>query len=387
MDFNILVPQKISNKYQNHQLFIDNFFFANLEEILKKYDNYLIITDKIIYRKFNNYLSFAFNNIHIFAEEVSAKIEYSEHLVNIAENYDFLVAIGSGTINDIVKYASFKMAKNYILFATAPSMNGYLSDSASLLVNDHKKSFKAKLPLHAYFDLEIIANAPKRLIQAGLGDSLCSHICRADMILAHFVTNKYYDENLFALNYEIEDQLFSNIAKLLTSNKIAIFLLLKLLINSGYAMTIYGDSSPASQSEHMIAHLYEKLIINNNKKFYHGEIIAVTSYYCTALWDNFLNKNIAPNIHKYLPTKNFSHAIIDKSINVATAEINLKNNFQNIKDRVRLRYKNLQELKNIFTAAEIYFTPEEFGLDIDIFALAKKNAFLTRERFTILDIN
>src|SRR5437868_2807796 len=53
---------------------------------------------------------------------------------------DALIAIGSGTINDLCKFASAKDNKPYAVFATAPSMNGYTSVNAAITVNGHKKS-------------------------------------------------------------------------------------------------------------------------------------------------------------------------------------------------------------------------------------------------------
>ncbi len=43
-----------------------------------------------------------------------------------------LVAVGSGTINDLCKYASALDGKPYAVFGTAPSMNGYTSANASI---------------------------------------------------------------------------------------------------------------------------------------------------------------------------------------------------------------------------------------------------------------
>lgn len=45
---------------------------------------------------------------------------------------DALVAVGSGTINDLCKYAAARDGKEYAVFATAPSMNGYTSVNASI---------------------------------------------------------------------------------------------------------------------------------------------------------------------------------------------------------------------------------------------------------------
>ena len=59
---------------------------------------------------------------------------------------DALVAVGSGTINDLCKYAAAQDGKPYAVFATAPSMNGYTSKNAAITVDGHKKTLPAGAP-------------------------------------------------------------------------------------------------------------------------------------------------------------------------------------------------------------------------------------------------
>ena len=54
-----------------------------------------------------------------------------------------LLAVGSGTINDLCKYAAFLDRKPYAVFGTAPSMNGYTSVSAAITEQGHKMSLPA----------------------------------------------------------------------------------------------------------------------------------------------------------------------------------------------------------------------------------------------------
>ena len=66
---------------------------------------------------------------------------------------DALIAVGSGTLNDLCKYASALDGKPYAVFGTAPSMNGYTSLNAAITEHGHKKSLPAQAPLGAFFDL------------------------------------------------------------------------------------------------------------------------------------------------------------------------------------------------------------------------------------------
>ena len=103
---------------------------------------------------------------------------------------DALVAVGSGTINDLCKYASARDGKRYVVFATAPSMNGYTSLNAAITVNGLKKSLPAQAPLGVFLDLSILAAAPARMIRSGLGDSLCRPTAQADWLLSHLLFDR-----------------------------------------------------------------------------------------------------------------------------------------------------------------------------------------------------
>ena len=102
-----------------------------------------------------------------------------------AAGSEALVAVGSGTINNITKMAAFRLGKPYAVFGTAPSMNGYTSPTAAITVHGHKKSLPAAAALGVFLDIGVLAAAPPRMIRAGLGDSLCRCTAQADWLLAH----------------------------------------------------------------------------------------------------------------------------------------------------------------------------------------------------------
>lgn len=64
---------------------------------------------------------------------VSATQEMVERVQQSAQEGKLILAVGAGTINDICKAAAFDNNLPYIAYATAASMNGYCSASASIL--------------------------------------------------------------------------------------------------------------------------------------------------------------------------------------------------------------------------------------------------------------
>jgi len=204
--------------------------------------------------------------------------------------YDALLAVGSGTISDLCKYAAFLDGKDYAVFPTATSMNGYVSANASISIAGYKQTLPAKLPKGVFCDLQVLADAPLRLTLSGLGDSLCRPTAQADWLLSHLLLESEYNAAVFAMSEQYEKELFESSAKLPGRDLQVVELLIKTLLASGLAMTIAGGSYPASQGEHMIAHTME--MQHNLPGTYHGEEIGVTTLIMANIQENMLKNKL-----------------------------------------------------------------------------------------------
>src|SRR5262245_24743889 len=105
---------------------------------------------------------------------------------------DALIAVGSGTVNDIAKYASALDGKPFAVFGTGPSMTGYTSLTASITVHGHKMTLPAQAAAGVFFDLGVLASAPPNMIRAGLGDTICRSTAQADWLLSHLLLGTEY---------------------------------------------------------------------------------------------------------------------------------------------------------------------------------------------------
>jgi len=213
----------------------------------------------------------------IVLERPHADAETIARLREKTRGMDALLAVGSGTINDLCKYAAFLDRKPYAAFGTAPSMNGYTSPNAAITVSGHKKSLQAEPAAAVFLDLKVLAKAPARLIRSGLGDSLCRSTAQADWLLAHLLCDEPYREAPFALLAEDESPLFAVAGNLLRGDLDAIRLLARVLVLSGFGMAICGNSMPASQGEHLISHYTDMMGDRSWPAAYHGEQIGVTT--------------------------------------------------------------------------------------------------------------
>ena len=206
------------------------------------------------------------------------------------------VAVGSGTICDLAKYAAARQGKRCAVFATAPSMNGYTSVNAAITVNGHKKSLAAILPDGVFVDLDVLARAPKRLIQAGFGDAICRSTAQADWLLAGRLLGQPYRTTPFAFIADLEAEMVADPAALLKGDRAALGRLIQILLLSGFGMTICGGSYPASQGEHLISHHIEMMPPTGWEPALHGEQIAVTTLVMAKLQDRILSRDSPPQL-------------------------------------------------------------------------------------------
>jgi glycerol-1-phosphate dehydrogenase [NAD(P)+] len=224
----------------------------------------------------------------VLPEHPHADADLAEKIAKSAGSADALIAVGSGTINDLCKYAGALAGKPYAVFATAPSMNGYTSVNAAITRHGHKKSIQAQGAAGVFIDLEVFAAAPPRMIRSGLGDSLCRPTAQADWLLAHLLFGLPYRRAPFALLAEDEALLFAEPEGLLAGDLDAMARLARTLVLSGFGMTICGGSYPASQGEHLIAHYLEMMMDPSLPASFHGEQIAVTTLTMARLQERML---------------------------------------------------------------------------------------------------
>ncbi|MGE0004086.1 MAG: iron-containing alcohol dehydrogenase [Parvibaculaceae bacterium] len=311
-----------------------------------------------------------------------------------------LIAVGSGTINDLCKFVSARDGKPYAVFATAPSMNGYTSLNAAITEHGHKKSLPAQAPLGAFFDLAVLAAAPARLIRSGLGDSLCRATSQADWLLAHLVLDQPYRQLPYALLADDEAPLFAQSAALMAGDIAAMERLVRTLVLSGFGTAIHGSSAPASQGEHLISHYIDMLGDPDRPLVYHGEQIGVTTLSMARLQREMLDRRpvLAPDTEtpadfaaRYGETLGRScwSDFARKRLARETADrLNerLDRSWPEIAQRIAAVSLSPDHLRGVLDAAGAPVTPREVHLPQPFYEQAVLRCREIRDRFTFLDL-
>jgi len=270
------------------KILVSDNLAANIEKLIAdlgfKGKKILLVSDE---RIFANSARFFKGNLDkvvakkLILKEPKADEKNLKKIAAAAKNCDLILALGSGTINDLCKYTSAQSQIPYAVFASAASMNGYLSKNASITISGHKKTLAATLPLAVFCDLKILKAAPLELTKAGIGDSLCFYSCWFDWYLSHKILGTKFDKKPFEMLKQKMDFFVNNFEKFSAQNEEFLKLLIEILLISGQGMTISGGSYPASQSEHLIAHTIEMKYPELENL--HGQVIAVTTLTATKL--------------------------------------------------------------------------------------------------------
>lgn len=330
-----------------------------------------------------------------------ASLEFVKKIKNKAQGKKLIIGFGSGTINDLCKISAKELGINYIIIASAASMNGYLSKNASILVNGHKKTLPAICPKIVIADINIIKNAPKKTIRSGIGDSLCFYSCWFDWYLSHKILGTKFDVDLFLQMKAKIDYLIKNYHKFDLKDEKLIKLLMEILFESGWSMTLAGGSYPASQSEHLISHVMEMKYHDRLKNQLHGQQIALTSLVSSKLQKNilevsklrlknnefdfakisrFFNKDLATQLQQEYSKKQFRDFELEK-INK-----NLEKDWQEIRQDLQKIYLTDVTLRKIFRHFKIEPFISRFNLSQAEFNDCIYLAKFIRDRFTCLDL-
>lgn len=107
-------------------------------------------------------------------------------------NPDYILAVGSGAINDICRMVSYRLHIPYGVAGTAPSMDGYASVVCPLLNEGKKIVYTCSIARHIIIDIDVNAQAPYPLFLAGLGDMLGKYIAILDWEMAHEHIGEYF---------------------------------------------------------------------------------------------------------------------------------------------------------------------------------------------------
>jgi glycerol-1-phosphate dehydrogenase [NAD(P)+] len=244
-----------------------------------------------------------------------------------------------------------------------------------------------------YFDLKILAAAPPRMIRAGLGDSACRSTAQADWLLSHLLLDRPYRETPFALLAEEERDLLARTPALLAGDLEAMRNLVRMLVLSGFGMTICNGSFPASQGEHLLSHYVE--MMNAARGALHGEQVAVATAAMAVIQQRILEID-RPNVHAprvtlddviaHFGPRIGEHCWQEIQLKLTDVSARIAERWDAIRHRIAAICVPHAKLRQSLVDAGAPVEPAQLGWTTELFGNAIAHAREIRNRYTFLDV-
>ena len=179
---------------------------------------------------------------------------------------DVIVAVGGGVMNDLSKVFSLDAKLPQIVVGTAPSMDGFASNSSSMVVDGVKSTLYNRCPAGIVLDTEIMAQAPMRMLWAGLGDMAAKYISVCEWRISHLVIGEYYCPHVAELMRRALTKIMASAEGLARRDPDSVGAVAEGLVLSGFAMSFARVSRPASGLEHYFSHIWDMMALERKKE-------------------------------------------------------------------------------------------------------------------------
>ena len=351
---------------------------------------------------------------HVFPATpyLKAKVENADvFLSRLKADGGVPVAVGSGVINDLVKYAAFQINQPYLSVATAASMDGYASAGAPLSKKGFKHTIPCAPPRVIVADLGVISNAPKAMSGWGYGDLAGKIPAGADWLIADALGIESLDSVVWPL---VQDDLrtwLSNPAGVVIGDAETSNALFTGLVMVGIAMEIHGSSRPASGADHQIAHLWEMDGVKyEGLPVSHGTCVALGTLTILSLYEWLLAQDFHEldaqrvirhrrrfdDLAKEIRRSFVSPNITEKALQETRAKyieddllreriVRIKRIWPGLRKRLADFLIPFKEMKAMLSAAGIATDPADVGIDCAYHRQTLVNSLFIRRRYTILD--
>ena len=328
-------------------------------------------------------------------------------IMNFNPECDVIIGVGSGVINDISKIVANVSGKKYIIVGTAPSMDGYASATSSMTIEGLKISLNSKCADVIIGDIDVLCNAPIKMMISGLGDMLAKYVSICEWRISNLINGEYYCEEIASLVRSSLKKCVDNADGLLNRDESAVKAVFEGLIICGAAMKFAGLSRPASGIEHYLSHIWDMRGVEFGTSVeFHGIQCAVGTLIATKLYEKI--KNITPDRQKalaYAESFNFPEwceklrGFLGKGAEsmIALEAKEQKYNPQSHEKRIGLIIEKwneilkiieeelpaISELEKLLDKVGLPKTMEEIGIDDTLLPMSFKSAKDIRDKYVL----
>lgn len=306
------------------------------------------------------------------------------------------VAVGGGTLNDLVKRAAFVAGRRYLCVPTAASVDGFTSSGASLVKDGLKQTLPCPAPLALAADTDVLKAAPPEMAAAGYADLAAKIPAGADWLIVDTLGLEPIRPEVWQM---VQPELRDRLSEPADLEKIFLG-----LAATGYAMQLYRDSRPASGAEHLVSHVWEMEGIEAS----HGFKVGIGTLAVTAMMTEAFRLSAAELRRVASPPSGPEErereiaALLSRGVYGDAAGIAMKkflsgnellerrsliaSKWEQMGERVLRQLIPFNEMKRQFQRAGCPVHPAEIGLARADFRDGFRRAQLIRKRYTVLDL-
>lgn len=283
-------------------------------------------------------------------------------LVQVEVLTDAIVAVGSGTIHDIVRFVCSRSGKLFVSVPTAASVDGYASSGAPLIMNGRKVTVPAAAPAAIFADLDVLMRAPHSLAAAGFADMLGKLTSLFDWKFSHLAGGEPYDEHIAAMTENALLSCITHVDEIGQNSETGITVLMSSLIESGKAILRFGQSHPASGAEHHLSHYWEMEYLRTGKRaLLHGAKVGVACAEISRLYHEAVNEGVFPGKEPEA----------------------MKLHGEKLREWLK-KVPSPDEIRSLLRRAGSSWNPEQLGIDNELMQRSLREAHHVRARYTLL---
>jgi glycerol-1-phosphate dehydrogenase [NAD(P)+] len=355
---------------------------------------------------------------YIFPGRPTLYAEYGniERLRDALRVHDAIpVAVGAGTLNDIVKRAAHETDRPYMVVGTAASMDGYTSFGAAITKDGYKQTLSCPAPRAVLGDLDVLTGAPAELTQAGYADLLAKVPAGADWIIADALEVESINPDVWSLVQGPLREATGRPAELRAGDQRAMDDLIEGLMMAGLAMQVAASSRPASGAEHYFSHLWELEGLAHGAAGgpppSHGYKVGIGSISIAAFYERLLQRDLTTididavrsawpswdEVERTVQAAHTTPGLDEAAVRESRAKYIdadqlakrlalLRERWPSLRERLREQIMTPDELRHRLGAAGCPTTPAEIGLDLADLKETYTRARMIRSRYTVLDL-
>jgi glycerol-1-phosphate dehydrogenase [NAD(P)+] len=317
------------------------------------------------------------------------------------------VAVGSGTITDIVRFVCHRTGRDFVSLATAASVDAYASIVAPLTVGGVKRTVPASAPLAVFADTGCLARSPRPMIAAGFGDMLCKFSAVADWRLGALLWDEPFDEAIARRSAAAAQACVDSVQAIGSGLPEGLAALMAALVESGLCMATAGHSRPASGADHQYSHYWEmRLLREGRPPVLHGLKVGIGTLEAARLWDRVRSTTRTRAAEllaaSRLPRRVEEEALVRDAFGEESDEVIAKHQrflamgeaeHALLKGRILDSWESIlgfaapvpgeAETRRLLALAGCPTDPQELGLGREEVALGLRSAHYIRERFTV----